>query len=297
MICLLFFVCSSLIIRADEKRAPESSDYVGREICEGCHTDYGKSFHLTAHSKVPGTAPDALNQCESCHGPGYEHAASGGKKAAGIVNFEKLDGKKASAQCVKCHEGKPGLYGWRFCRHGTTNVSCNDCHYSHDKEKKNVAPHQLKNGGDPEVCYTCHSEKKAQAQWPSHHPVYEKRITCSDCHNPHGSDLSAYKGAPTSRELCLTCHAQYRGPFAWEHQPVSENCTSCHNPHGSMENNLLAASEPFLCLRCHPAVHNPHMSAGALSNNQLQSEVMSFSRCSLCHPNVHGSGQSRTYTR
>ncbi len=40
-------------------------------------------------------------------------------------------------------------------------------------------------------------------------------------------------------ETCYTCHADKRGPFLWEHQPVNEDCTNCHTPHGSNITPLL----------------------------------------------------------
>lgn len=279
-----------------QKASGTKAQYVGREICEGCHPDYAEAFHLTLHFKSSGTGPDAANQCEACHGPGSEHVNAGGGKT-GIVNLSSLHGYKASAVCARCHESKPGQFSWRFSRHATSDVSCNDCHLTHGKSKQDISARQLRDGGQPRVCFTCHANVKAEMNWPSHHPIAEGRLMCADCHNVHGSELSAFKNAPSARELCLTCHPQYRGPFAREHQPVSEGCTECHKPHGALEDNLLATSEPYLCLRCHPMVHNPHVPAATLDATAVQNDVLFFSRCSVCHPNVHGSELAPTLTR
>lgn len=277
--------------------SPARAEYVGRDVCLGCHEDKGRSFDMTDHAKVPGAAPNAANQCESCHGPGSEHVNSGGGVGVGIINPARLEPQKAAALCTRCHEGRRGQYAWRFSKHANNAVSCLDCHYGHPKSKQDVSAHQIRKGGEPKVCYTCHTEVKAEVNWPSHHPIPEKRMVCTDCHNPHGSDLTAFKDAPNARELCLKCHAQYRGPFANEHQPVSEDCTHCHKPHGSFENRLLVASEPFLCLRCHSAIHNPHVPTILRTSDQLAAQALQFSRCSTCHSNVHGSEQDPRLVR
>jgi predicted CXXCH cytochrome family protein len=46
-------------------------------------------------------------------------------------------------------------------------------------------------------------------------------------------------------QLCLGCHAQYRGPYAYQHPPVTENCMTCHLVHGSPNTNLLTQVPQF----------------------------------------------------
>jgi predicted CXXCH cytochrome family protein len=87
----------------------------------------------------------------------------------------------------------------------------------------------------------------AKANFPSHHPIKEGKMNCSDCHNPHGE----LQTEELARDLCLECHARYTGPFVYEHAPVEEDCNLCHDPHGTVANNLLQQNEPFLCLQCH----------------------------------------------
>jgi len=268
---------------------------VGRETCLGCHEGYGKWFQLTAHSKAPGKASDGANECEACHGPGSRPVNAGGGPV-GITNPARLKGAAASAVCNRCHEHRPQTMEWRFSQHANNGVACNQCHIAH-APRKDFEAKLLRKGGEPGLCYTCHTEVRAEASWPSHHPIAEGRLACSDCHNVHGAELTAYKDAPSSRELCLQCHAQYRGPFAQEHQPTSESCTTCHKPHGSFQDNLLVASEPFLCLRCHSTVHNQHLPANVLPDSTVRSEVAFFSRCSVCHQEVHGSQITNTLTR
>jgi predicted CXXCH cytochrome family protein len=100
-------------------------------------------------------------------------------------------------------------------------------------------------------------------------------MSCADCHDPHGGTAGHNLRTANANELCLSCHAQYRGPFAYQHPPVSENCLNCHNAHGSPNTNLLTVSEPALCLQCHSGHHN----GAALPLAE---------RCSNCHSSIHG---------
>ena len=136
--------------------------------------------------------------------------------------------------------------------------------------------------GDPEICFTCHSEKKAQHQLPSHHPIKEKKMKCSSCHNHHGSENNNLN-QESLNDVCYECHAEYQVPFVYQHAPVVEDCTICHDPHGTISNNLLKQSEPFLCLRCHRGHSQnpktgPHPTTAAL-----------ITSCAQCHDQIHGS--------
>ena len=58
-----------------------------------------------------------------------------------------------------------------------------------------------------------------------------------------------------SSDLCVSCHADKRGPWIHEHPPVEENCAICHTPHGSAHKGLLAQKPPALCSDCHANGH------------------------------------------
>ena len=107
---------------------------------------------------------------------------------------------------------------------------------------------------EPETCYKCHPKIYGLNALPSHHPIKEGKMVCSDCHDPHGQETGNLKEA-TINLVCYRCHGEKQGPFAFEHPPVRENCCICHNPHGAVTNNLLKQPPTFLCLRCH-AGHN-----------------------------------------
>jgi DmsE family decaheme c-type cytochrome len=101
-------------------------------------------------------------------------------------------------------------------------------------------------------------------------------MTCVDCHDPHGGASGNSLVADSVNRLCVECHAEYEGPFAFQHPPVTESCLKCHSPHGSMNRPMLVVSQPMLCLQCHPGHHNG-------------SGVPMLNACTNCHNSIHGS--------
>ena len=138
---------------------------------------------------------------------------------------------------------------------------------------------------EPYICYNCHKAQEIQVKLPSHHPIPEGKMVCSDCHNPHGGPNGMLKQESVN-ETCFKCHAEKLGPFTFEHPPVTEDCTICHNPHGSGQNNLLVQGEPFLCLKCHVG---PHSRSGTLGSQATIPQY--FTECTDCHNQVHGSDE------
>ena len=108
-------------------------------------------------------------------------------------------------------------------------------------------------------------------------------MSCSSCHNPHGSQSEKLISANTINEKCYECHAEFQAPVLWEHSPVKENCLNCHNPHGSNYPNLLVTQRTRLCQECHEA--GRHQS---LAGQNISFLVLNRS-CSNCHAQVHGS--------
>jgi DmsE family decaheme c-type cytochrome len=145
---------------------------------------------------------------------------------------------------------------------------------------------------DPQACYKCHQKIFAQNQMPSHHPIREGKMVCSDCHDAHGQAERNLKGDSVTA-LCYKCHADKQGPFVYEHPPVTEDCSICHEPHGTVANNLLHQPPTMLCLRCHtghrtvPADHFGVPVADIDGDPILQGAY--YGDCTQCHSQVHGS--------
>ena len=159
--------------------------------------------------------------------------------------------QQQNANCLGCHQSN-AAHDWASSAHAASDVACASCHQLHAaKDPVQTAAGQI------EVCTGCHQAQHADLDKLSHHPLREGKMACTSCHSPHGSTAPAQLVKNTVNETCTSCHAEYRGPFLWEHQPVAEDCTNCHNPHGSAQPALLKLRPPFLCQTCHEGAGHP----------------------------------------
>ena len=205
-----------------------------------------------------------------------------GSSPGGIVSFRKNDPSRRIEQnnsiCLGCHERGERTY-WRGSTHETRGVACTECHTIMRPVSRKSA---LKTEIELDTCFQCHKDRRAQILRSSHMPLREGKITCSNCHNPHGSATEGLLRENSINDTCYTCHAEKRGPFLFEHAPVRENCLSCHDPHGSNNEYMLKVSRPRLCAECHGFGH------GALVNGPIAVETFGRS-CQNCHVAIHGS--------
>jgi DmsE family decaheme c-type cytochrome len=268
-------------------KAEGEATYVGAQVCLGCHAAQAASFGVTLMGKIfrnPRNAQERAN-CETCHGPGSLHVkAGGGRGVGGIISF-RLDDQshtpdEYNAICLTCHE-KGRRILWRGSTHETRGLMCTNCHTI----MTNVTPKaQLAKLTEMDTCFQCHKNKRAEIWRTSHMPLREGKMTCSNCHNPHGSYSEALLNEATVNDNCYKCHAEKRGPFLWEHAPVRENCLNCHDPHGSNQDFLLKISRPRLCQQCHATL------VGHPGNPRNPKSIYAINReCQNCHSQHHGS--------
>jgi DmsE family decaheme c-type cytochrome len=214
--------------------------------------------------------------CESCHGSGQRHVQN--VLVATGVRFP------ANADCLHCHEtGHRGLLAWELSEHQRAGVLCSDCHDPHNGEPfhlrpasdptRNAFPHA---GAGTTLCVGCHAEVASELSLPSHHPVREGMVACTDCHAPHEA-REIRLGEKTAE--CAQCHQAQAGPWVFEHTPVVEDCGYCHVPHGASASPLLTATQPGACVYCHTVAE-----MGATHDPQAF-----VTRCTDCHGAVHGS--------
>jgi DmsE family decaheme c-type cytochrome len=262
----------------------EPAQYVGVEVCKTCHEDlFKKNFENTPHFK---TTLANGHGCESCHGPGSEHVASGGDITK-IVSFKNLSKQDTNARCLTCHGQDHQQRHFGSSMHAGNDVGCLDCHSPHHAAE----PEHLLVHTQPSLCFGCHVTAKADFAKPYHHRVDEGLIQCSDCHNVHGTTtLRQVRALPQGDAACFKCHADKQGPFIYEHVPVkTEGCTSCHTPHGSTNPRLLRVSQVnLLCLQCHTF---PMQGPAGPTHNQSTK----YQACTLCHQAIHGSNASSVF--
>jgi len=263
---------------------PVDATVVGSKVCATCHAASVDQFSHTLMGRLAKTQKGKF-ECESCHGPGSEHVkAGGGRGVGGMISFRPEDRSRTAEEnnaiCLACHERGDRTY-WNGSTHETRGLMCSNCH----TVMKNVSrKFQLNTAFGPDTCFQCHKDRRAETYFSSHMPVREGKITCSNCHNPHGSATEAMLRENSVNDNCYKCHAEKRGPFLWEHNPVRENCLNCHDAHGSTKVAMLKVQVPKLCGECHGFNH------GGSNPLAPPSSRFAFNKgCNNCHSKVHGS--------
>ncbi len=263
---------------------PES--YVGTQLCRACHPAIAATFAQTKMGRLFLNAPRNAKEahaCETCHGPGKAHMeAGGGRGKGGLAPNDPTPLAVRNAICLDCHAKGDRLF-WAGSAHAARDVACTSCH----RVMENVSPaHNLAKANEIETCGTCHRKMRAQQMRSSHMPLREGKLSCSSCHNPHGTVSQALLKENSPNETCYTCHAEKRGPFLWEHVPVPENCMNCHEPHGTNHEKLLKVAMPRLCQQCHVLPGHPSNPYGT-DPPSLRFTVAR--QCANCHATIHGS--------
>jgi DmsE family decaheme c-type cytochrome len=282
-------------------------DDEGSKACIECHdaedlTDSSRHAHShPTDARAPG--------CTSCHGPSRDHV----KKPPGAKEQPKPDimfGKKTAspvavrnATCTSCHSKDPKRMLWAGSQHEAADIACNSCHKNHTNNDRALA-----RSTETELCYACHKEQRTQLSRASHHPIPEGKMTCSDCHNVHGSAGAKLARRDSTNDTCYSCHAEKRGPFVHPHEPATQDCASCHNPHGSTVQAMLKARAPMLCMQCHtphvagsvgaiggqPGVFTPPRpgfppAVGPNTGGRNVVNMWQGRSCTNCHTQTHGS--------
>ena len=233
---------------AEPNTAHPGGDYVGADICSECHEDKFEQILPSRHAQMNDLrTPFAKQGCETCHGRGEAHSMSEGEDLTGLIVYGKDTGVPVEDQnerCLSCHQNT-GRMHWQGSAHESADLVCTSCHLIHQPDGI------LRKEKESEVCTSCHWKVRADMHKASVHPIRQGLVTCSDCHEAHGADGPRSLKTMTLNQTCYKCHAEKRGPFLWEHEPVTEDCMACHSPHGSNNPALLNRRPPQLCQQCH----------------------------------------------
>ena len=170
------------------------------------------------------SSPDA-NPCGECH--------------ARVLNKKHVHGPAGVFQCVDCHDpfSKPSKYKSRSVASGL----CSECHQDKIREFSSASfvhgpvavgmcdvchdPHASDFNAqllvvENELCLSCHENLNVRYHFTQGtgggHPVNgfpdprnpSRELSCSSCHNPHGSKARKYlfRDVASKMMLCLECH-------------------------------------------------------------------------------------------
>ena len=233
-------------------------------LCENCHTTgpLGNSTDgAVGYAGVMDTRYHDV-QCESCHGPGLNHVTNpdASQPLASIaVAYDTVSAM--GTNCAECHSGThhPFVEEWSQSKHAVPNE-------------------EVISRADPGTCISCHTGQGALRAWGVQNsyaeadaaPADHSGITCSVCHNPHGSPFEAQLRYSISvpdeqQNLCMKCHnrrsqpdveaASLRGPHAPE-GPLLLGTAGWWPPGFEPEIDRIVSTHgtganPSLCASCH----------------------------------------------
>jgi len=263
------------------------SGWAGDRTCIDCHDDKGATLRTSPHwTAVDGESKRGLQvHCESCHGPGAQHADDPG--AAPMRAMAKVPAAEQNGACLGCHTLPAEESGLQH-QHAAAGLRCSECHGVHAGGSQRA----LLRSAPTALCLSCHARIASELRQVSHHPVLEGRLECSTCHV--GKLESMSPGAPAgSSTRCVSCHTDHDVLAPFEHPAMNEvaiegqGCTACHAPHGSANARLLQRPGKELCLQCHSVPRHSTVHGGIYANLN----------CQECHVDVHGSFTSARFFR
>jgi len=296
----VLLLAGTVALAAQPAAAPTTGG-PGPEVCKACHAARVEFYQASVHGQKGNLrGPANAGNCAVCHGDGTEHVkAGGGRGVGGIRNpgGKTMSPDDKNATCLACHAAGSKRTHWDGSTHQTRGTACTSCHTMHSPDKV------LTKLTQPEVCFACHKQQRAEVNRTFRHPILEGKVVCSDCHNPHGSIGRALMKRDSVVDTCYQCHAEKRGPFVHNHGPVTEDCALCHNPHGTVADSMLKLRPPFLCHQCHTP-HGGNVAQLKGQNQQLSKYGSLLSAtsggksginytqgrgCANCHTQIHGS--------
>jgi predicted CXXCH cytochrome family protein len=208
-------------------------------MCSDCHsTNVQKNYDAVAHTFAT-TFSEVSVGCEACHGPGSVHvglaraAASSGEPMSASGLTVNLDERRGAAWVIDPTTGNAARSTPR-----TTEKELDVCAQCHARRGQFSNGYQageaLQNHYLPallsEGLYHPDGQQRDEVfNWGSFvsSRMYEKGVTCGDCHEPHGGQLHAPGNA-----VCAQCHsaAKYDAPSHHFHEAGTPGaaCAACH---------------------------------------------------------------------
>ncbi len=160
----------------------------GTEQCLICHGGEKMTIMAdTPHGNLENPhSPYSKQGCESCHGPGSVHVSrsGGGAGRPVLLSFEDPDTiPEQNTACMACHADTLGElegFAWTGSLHDEAEMSCQDCHNSHSKERP-MWDKDLQQAN----CAGCHRRQiEGHPRFENAGILYDE-LSCSTCHAVH----------------------------------------------------------------------------------------------------------------
>lgn len=175
--------------------------------------------------------------CETCHGPGSEHVAAGGKGKA-IVTPQNLTPERETVICAQCHSRPQGNDSFGIKKDSPLN-SENKMMVAGTSRADFLANNTSRNDSakgdmwDDGLFSKAHHQQYTDFIQSRKYRNGSQLVTCSSCHDLHapGTDRHQLSGV-SDNSLCLSCHTSID---LTEHQKaktgadMGANCIACHN--------------------------------------------------------------------
>jgi len=244
--------------------------------CAECHSTNLRKGYDAASDTYKTTFSEINVACESCHGPASTHvdwarnarAPYDGREDKGLPSLKShwneawkfpsagarfavrnhLADPAGMNTCAACHARRSTL-----SEGGKAGAPLEDTH----RLAMLTAPNYHADGQQREEVYVWGSFLQSK--------MYQRGVTCMDCHDPHTQKLRAEGNA-----LCTRCHsaAQFDAPQHHQHQANGKGaqCVTCHMPtqnymviHARQDHSMrvprpdvsIALGSPNACTQCH----------------------------------------------
>jgi len=221
------------------------------QLCQACHSDFGKKGHNTHPMVTPKKHADIIEKklkeldgklgskkqivCESCHTP---HSPKEQKLLIYYLTDSKL--------CSTCHDDKVNADNSLYLK-GMLNHPINITHEDGGEIVKAVQDGAIYGPNNEVICLTCHSPHKGETESLLIKENKDSEL-CLDCHKKKSTvidskhDMHLVKGFVTKdgktaqqKGTCESCHK----PHGWSlnlpsygQDMISKACISCHSENG-----------------------------------------------------------------
>ena len=315
-------------IKAPHAQAFQALQQIGQAnnpACLACHTvGYGLPTGFSSAAATPGLEGV---QCENCHGPAANHAASY------IDPTVRPRVELAATVCGGCHTGphQPTYDEWLTSGHSQvvedmnpTNRTdtCGRCHSGTARlSLLNVRPLLTNDANMPVVCVVCHDPHAEHSYTNVLSGVYTfTNLLTGGTTVISNTQLGAVYTNQLRNPLASTLnYSVTNGPFASQYNPSINLCAQCHNdrgaswtnwtypPHHSLQYNMLlgtvgelsSGTRPNLpgthsqleqqCAACHMQTA-PYQSQTKPAITGHSFEVQLYNACTPCHGSGQGQG-------